>query len=144
MTPQVLSSTHLTTYALRLHPGDDLRSSLQAWANDQQVQAAFPLTAVGSLEKATLRFAGQETGTVLTGPLELVSLVGTLSGHGLHLHATVADRQGHLVGGHVLLGCRIYTTAEIVMAELSGLVFQRPVDPQTGYPELRIAVQHLS
>ena len=35
-------------------------------------------------------------------------------------------------------GSEIYTTAEIVLAELDSLRFLRTFDPQTGYPELDI------
>lgn len=124
---------------MRLSPGADLKDSLQRFTQNQRLAAGCIVTAVGSLQQARLRFAGQDAATTLTGPFEIVSLVGTLSPDGLHLHLAIADAQGQTRGGHVLSGCRVYTTAEIVLADLRGLRFQRVPDPQTGYRELAIS-----
>jgi hypothetical protein len=40
---------------------------------------------------------------------EIVSLTGTLSRHGAHLHVAVADFQGNVVGGHLMDGCEAGT-----------------------------------
>ncbi|MFZ1029878.1 MAG: PPC domain-containing DNA-binding protein [Limnoraphis robusta] len=45
---------------IRLKPNQDLKLSLQEIAVTHQIQAGFILTAVGSLQQATVRFAGQE------------------------------------------------------------------------------------
>ncbi|MEM6717451.1 MAG: PPC domain-containing DNA-binding protein, partial [Cyanobacteria bacterium P01_C01_bin.147] len=102
------------------------------------VTAGCILTTVGSLQQASLRFAGQDSATVLTDRFEIVSLVGTLSRSGMHLHLAIADSQGQTLGGHVMPGCLIYTTAEIVVGILPELTFQRQLDDQTGYRELAI------
>jgi predicted DNA-binding protein with PD1-like motif len=65
-----------------------------------------------------------------------VSLVGTLSTNGSHLHLAVSDSTGRTIGGHLLDGCRVYTTAEIVLAELPQLDFRRETDATFGYQEL--------
>lgn len=96
------------------------------------------MTAVCSLRQAALRFAGQNAATVLTGPFEIVSLVGTPSVHGLHLQGAIADAQGQTLGGHIMEGCLIHTTAEIAIADLPHLIFRREPDPRTGYSELVI------
>jgi uncharacterized protein len=124
--------------ALRLRPEQDLKQALASFAQAQQLQAGFILTAVGSLRQAALRFAGQSETALLLGPFELVSLVGTLSVHGLHLHCAIADAAGRTLGGHVMDGCLIYTTAEIVIGSLPRTVFARSLDPQTGYRELTL------
>lgn len=38
----------------------------------------------------------------------------------------------------MIAGCKVYTTVEIVIAELPGLSFDRPIDPVSGDHELRI------
>ncbi len=139
MTDSILAATALTPYCWRLSPGDDLKQSLQAFAESYAITAGCILTTVGSLQQASLRFSGQESTTVLTERFEIVSLVGTLSQSGLHLHMAIADSQGRTLGGHVMPGCLIYTTAEIVVGALSGLTFHRRLDDQTGYRELAIA-----
>ena len=44
-----------------------------------------------------------------------------------------------MFGGHVLDGCRVYTTAEVVVAELTDLFFDRHTDATFGYRELVVA-----
>ena len=82
--------------------------------------------------------AGAPGPTQVQGPLEIVSLVGTLSPDGVHLHAAVSDSQGRVTGGHLKSGSLIHTTAEIVVGELVGREFRRQPNEETGYPELVI------
>ena len=69
---------------------------------------------------------------------EIVSLMGTVSEHGSHLHASLAHRDLSVFGGHLRPGCLVNTTAEIVLAELPDTVFTRERDEATGYEELAI------
>ena len=126
----------MKTYALRLRPGDDLRQQLTGFVQAHQILAGTLLTCVGSLTEATLRLANQTAPTVYQGHFEIVSLVGTLSVNGSHLHLAVADGTGRTIGGHLLDGCRVYTTAEIVLGVLPELEFLRETDPTFGYREL--------
>jgi hypothetical protein len=48
----------------------------------------------------------------------------------------VADQQGRTVGGHLVAGCTVRTTAEVVLGADDRLVFAREHDPATGYDEL--------
>jgi predicted DNA-binding protein with PD1-like motif len=135
----VVPSSSLRAYALRLRPGDDLREALLAFVAAQGLGAGAVLTCVGSLTQVTLRLANQEEATHYQGHFEIVSLVGTLSATGgSHLHLSVADHTGRTLGGHLLAGCRIYTTAEIVLAALPELAFTREVDATFGYYELMV------
>ncbi len=148
--PQVSSATsrvnhwesgeaeQLKVYALRLMPKQDLRKQLELFARQQKIQAGLILTAVGSLQKVSLRLADQKDSTAFEGKYEIVSLVGTLSPDGVHLHISLSDSTGKTIGGHLVEGCEIYTTAEIVLAEAHGLKFTREQDAQTGYKELKI------
>lgn len=132
-------SSNLIAYALRLRPGDDLRQQLTAFVVAHQLGAALILTCVGSLTAVSLRLANQETATHYHGHFEIVSLVGTLAASGgEHLHLAVADSTGRTLGGHLLDGSRIYTTAEIVLGALPELHFTRETDPTFGYRELVI------
>jgi predicted DNA-binding protein with PD1-like motif len=125
-------------HVLRLRPGDDLRPALEQWTRERAIAAGFVVAAVGSLSVARLRFAGRDEGTRLDGPLELVALSGTLSPDGAHLHASVSDADGRVTGGHLLPGCLVRTTAEIVVGVPPGVAFARVHDPATGYRELVI------
>ncbi|MDO7844935.1 DNA-binding protein [Hymenobacter sp. M29] len=131
-------TSNLKTYALRLRPGDDLRQSLTAFVKANNIRAGALVTCVGSLTVATLRLANQEGPSVYRGHFEIVSLVGTLSTNGSHVHISVADSTGRTIGGHLLDGCRVYTTAEIVLSELPELEFRRETDATFGYQELTV------
>lgn len=122
---------------LRLRPDQDLKEQLLLLAQEQHWEAACIVTCVGSLSHARLRFAGQSLATDLPGPWEIVSLVGCFSRHGGHFHISFSDSTGKTLGGHLLEGSRVFTTAEIVVMPLPHYRFQRVLDPQTGYPELR-------
>lgn len=50
-----------------------------------------------------------------TGKFEIVSLTGTLSAGCHHLHVAMADSTGAVFGGHLLPGCVVRTTVEIVL-----------------------------
>ena len=128
----------MRTYALRLKPGQDLRQQLEAFVKQQQIRAGAVVTCVGSLTQVTLRLANQQQPTVYQGYFEIVSLVGTLSINGSHLHLAVADSTGRTLGGHLLDGNRIYTTAELVVGVLEEVDFRRELDPTYGYRELTV------
>jgi len=125
-------------WVVRLRPGQDLREELEKLTKAAGIRAGFILTAVGSLKKASLRLADRTETSTFTQKFEIVSLVGTLSTDGVHLHIALSDGEGRTIGGHLVGGSIIYTTAEIVVGEARDLVFTRETDEQTGYKELRV------
>lgn len=128
----------MKVFALRLQPDQDLRQSLKEFALSNNIQAGFILSAIGSLKQAAIRFADQPNSEILQGRFEILSLNGTLSVSGLHLHITIADSVGKTIGGHLDNNSIIYTTAEIVIGASEDLIFLRSLDPQTGFLELEI------
>ncbi|MEO6038958.1 MAG: PPC domain-containing DNA-binding protein [Saprospiraceae bacterium] len=129
---------NMDVYALRLHPGQDLKKELDAFAREHHLQAGFVITCVGSLRRVTIRPAGQQQPLLRSQKFEIVSLVGTLSPDGSHLHIALSDSNGATLGGHLLEGNEIYTTAEIVIGEAQHLQFRRTVDPATTFKELTV------
>jgi predicted DNA-binding protein with PD1-like motif len=123
-------------HAMRLKPRQDLKQSIYQYAQDHQIQAGFVLTCVGSLQRAALRMANREETTVLEGKFEICSLVGTVEIGGIHLHVSLSDGTGAMIGGHLQDGSLIYTTAEIVLGQLSALRFSREYCADSGYDEL--------
>lgn len=128
----------METVSLRLHPGQDLMGELDRLVCEQEIEAACIVTCVGSLTTVVLRFANQESSQRFDGHFEIISLTGVMSRHGSHYHMAIADELGTTYDGHVLDGCKVYTTAEIVIATIPGCTFLRTIDPQTGYPELKV------
>ena len=133
-----VASKNMQVYSLRLEPGDDLKKSLDAFIQAQRIEAGFIMTGVGSLTQVHLRLANQEQGEHYRGHFEIVSLVGTLSVHGSHLHASVSDSTGRTIGGHLLDGNLIYTTAELVLGVLPDVKYLREPCPKSGYNELKV------
>lgn len=125
-------------FPIRLKPEQDLKQSLKNFVEQNHIQAGFILTAVGSLQQANLRFANRNDSQVFHERFEIVSLVGTVSTHGMHLHISLSDRNGKTIGGHLLDGCIIYTTAEVVLGSSEEFIFLRTLDEKTGYKELKI------
>lgn len=126
------------THALRLKPGQDLKLSIDSFVKENNIGAGWVATCVGSLTEYNVRFANQEKGYSDKGHFEIVSLVGTLSVNGSHIHLSVSDSTGKTIGGHLLDGCKVYTTAEIVIGESKELVFERKEDGSTPWKELEI------
>ncbi len=131
--------SRLAVHALRLGPGTDLKKELAAFAKARDLEAAAVLSVVGSLSFLRLRFAGKSEPMELAGNYEIVALGGTIArGGSAHLHLAASDAEGRMIGGHLLEGCRVRTTAEIVLGEALDLAFTRAPDAITGYMELVI------
>ncbi|HXQ33798.1 MAG TPA: PPC domain-containing DNA-binding protein, partial [Anaerolineales bacterium] len=82
------------------------------------------------------RLADREIATEYEGHFEIVSLTGTVSIYGSHLHISVSDGDGKTIGGHLVSGCKIYTTAEIVLAAFPNVIYKREFAEDSGYEEL--------
>ena len=132
------SSLNQKMYAFRLKPHEDLKKSILQFAKAENIKAGAIVTCVGSLEQYHIRFANQQNGSKANGHFEILSLTGTFSDSSMHLHLSLGDNTGKTVGGHLLDENLVYTTAEIVMVEMTDLEFQREVDSTYGYPELVI------
>ncbi|HDO1373835.1 TPA: DUF296 domain-containing protein [Aeromonas veronii] len=143
MTPTHLPLSPARFLALRLLPGEDLIAGLRAQMARHGLQAAWIAGAVGSLPHANLRYAAQPDGTLLEGAFEVIALGGTLDPECEHLHISISDEQGLMRGGHVLPGCRVRTTLELVVGELEAYRFGRAPCPQSGYEELLITPRTL-
>lgn len=128
-------------YSFRLKPGAELRSEIMKYAKQQKVEAGFIVTCVAGFDYVKLRMAGAEPDNQdirqYSQKLELVSLVGTLSGTDCHMHMSVSDKDGVVFGGH-LKEARVSTTAEVVIGEDETKQYIREYDDQTGFSELKV------
>jgi predicted DNA-binding protein with PD1-like motif len=129
-------SSSCKTHVFRLLPHQDLKKSVLDLARANGITAGIIASCVGSLEQYNIRFANQKTGTTLKGFFEIVSLTGTFSETAAHIHISVSDDAGRTTGGHLLDDNLIYTTAEVAVAELTDMVFDRVHDDSSGFKEL--------
>lgn len=135
--PKPPNASAMTVHVIRLRPGEDLKRSLEAYVNTNELEAVVILSCVGSLDVAAIRFANRQETTLVPGKLEITSLVGTMAkSSGSHIHLTVADGEGVARGGHLMDGSLVYTTAEIAIGELPRVQFARDLDSTYGYHEL--------
>uniref|UniRef100_A0A1B6JVF8 PPC domain-containing protein n=1 Tax=Homalodisca liturata TaxID=320908 RepID=A0A1B6JVF8_9HEMI len=134
-------------YTVRFLPGQELKSGLEHFVKQRQLQAAFIMTCVGSVQSATLRFAtpaGENTSKTEmvksfdSENFEICSLVGTLSPMGSHLHIVLGRADGSVVAGHVVGNVTVQTTAEVVIGESMAEIYNRKYDPFTCYNELAV------
>ncbi len=132
----------INTYAFRLKPGQDLKQELQKFVIDNKIEAGWINTCVGSLTNYNIRFANQPNGSSDSGHFEIVSLVGTLSINGSHLHISISDSTGKTIGGHLMDECKIYTTAEIVIQSTNNFIFKREKDGTTPWEELNVKLNN--
>ncbi len=126
----------MQTYTFRLRPGEDLYQSIEKFVHEKQIQAGCVLAGVGSLTIAVLRLANREEYTTFSGYFEIVSITGTVSTQGSHLHISVSNQDGYTLGGHLVPGCKVYTTAEIVIGAFPELRYSRQPCELSGYDEL--------
>lgn len=126
-------------HPLRLPPGVDLRGTLETLAQDDPGLYGFIVCGIGSLDSPILRFADRAEGIVLAGPQEVITLTGSLTGDGAHLHLVVADVTGRTLGGHLCHGSRVRTTMELLLICPEGWKLGRERDAATGHLELTIS-----
>ena len=69
-------------------------------------------------------------------PCEIVSLFGTVSAARCHLHISLAREDLGVIGGHLVEGCIVNTTCELVIGVLDGWRIETEWDEATGYDEL--------
>lgn len=129
---------NISTHAFRLKPGEDLKAGIQKLVNEKQIKAGWISTGVGSLTNYNIRFANQPNGSMDSGHFEIVSLTGTVSVNGSHIHLSVSDSTGKTIGGHLMDGCKVYTTAEIVILSTDDYEFLRKNDGSTPWEELQV------
>lgn len=129
-------------HAFRLKPTQDLKIEIEKYVRDHNIQAGFMVTCVAGLERATLRLAGatpeKQDIQIYPGPFEVVSLVGTVSTNGCHLHISLSDAEARVIGGHLKEGSMVYPTAEIIIGEDENSLYTRVLDPQTKFKEILI------
>lgn len=120
----------------RLIPGQDLREGIEGLVKDNQIKAGVVLSIVGGIKEGYFRMPDGKTVKHFDKPLEIVSGTGTISQDNCHIHISVSDEEGNVVGGHLKPGCVVKETAEIVLLVFDDVVYKREPDKSTGYDEL--------
>lgn len=129
---------------LRLNPDEDLKKKISSICEKNNIMAGAVVSVVGSLKNLNIRLANSNAFLKREEKMEVLSLHGSISVSGVHLHISVADSKGNVMGGHLMDENLIFTTLEMVILIFEDLIFDRKIDNHTGYKELIINGSNLS
>ena len=124
---------------LKLAPGSDLRLSLEELAQRDGI-SGFVLGVVGNLTKASFQCPGQAEPTVLEGDLEVITLNGTFSPEGVHLHLSLSDGACQVWGGHLEPGTIVQKGVDLLIGVLEQREGRPPRQTAAATPRIEIAV----
>lgn len=120
----------------RLIEEDDLLDAVTKVAEQARISTGFFLL-IGTLKKAMMGFfrEGKYVTIQMNKPLEIVSCQGNISMREnktfAHAHIAVSDDKGRVFGGHVMTGCTIGVTGELVLVEVTSIRILREFDEKT-------------
>lgn len=103
---------------LHIEAGSDVRRSLEQLALEHNA-GGFVLSVVGNLSQAAFACPGKSAPTVLAGELEIITLQGTISPDGVHLHLSFSDASCQVWGGHLEHGTLVLRGADLLVGLLS-------------------------
>lgn len=125
----------METLTLKLEPGQDLHQSLHQLATDHQLNG-FVLGVVGDLAEACFQCPGQPHPTRMQGVLEVITLNGTVSPRGVHLHLSLSDGACQVWGGHLEPGTIVHKGVELLLGHTAMSEQTKP--PQRERVELAV------
>ena len=123
---------------LHLEAGSDVRRSLEQLALEHNA-GGFVLSVVGNLSQAAFACPGKSAPTVLAGELEIITLQGTISPDGVHLHLSFSDTSCHVWGGHLEHGTLVLRGADLLVGLLSTNSSAAPRASARSEPRVEIA-----
>lgn len=119
--------------------GDYIIESLREYLKKNEIDAALITSGIGSLDTCklhTIKHADlppEDEHFELEGPLELSSLLGSVSGGEPHIHVTIHDvRNDKIHVGHLEPGSRCCYRVEMGLIELCGVRTKRVTDKETN------------
>jgi predicted DNA-binding protein with PD1-like motif len=129
----------------RFFEGEELLESIAEVARQNSVDSGF-FFVIGTLRSAVLGYykEGRYLPTKMRGTLEIASCMGNVSikedGEILvHGHIVVSDESGAASGGHVMQGCLVDATAELVLVKAESGTLRRALDKTTNLHLLNLS-----
>jgi predicted DNA-binding protein with PD1-like motif len=131
----------LKTYALVYEKGDEVISTLQAFAEEHKLGTSH-FTAIGAFKHTIVGFFDRKKMDYLKIPIkeqmEVLSLTGNITlsdeGYKVHAHAVLGKADASALGGHIL-EAHVWPTLEVIVEEAPKHL-RRQIDPETGLPLL--------
>ncbi|MHA1949880.1 MAG: PPC domain-containing DNA-binding protein [Candidatus Thorarchaeota archaeon] len=128
----------------RMYPGEDVLETIEAVATEYGVNSGH-ITLIGAVSGVKLGYfhlrANEYRDFTIDEDVEVVSCMGnisTLNGKPMvHAHIIVSDEKGKCYGGHLMRGCKVSVTIELVITETE-IDLARARDETTGLNLLNI------
>ncbi len=125
------------TVFVRLDNGDDFLESLQQVLQESNIRFGVVVSGIATFKRCRLHqvqhtdYPPQESILELNEALEVMNVDGIIADGQLHIHCTVATRDGKTYGGHVEPGCTVLYLAEVCIAEVNDVKMSRRADEST-------------
>ena len=133
--------------AIRLTPGSDVSAGISEACKKHNIKDGVIISALGSWRKVTFcnpidlpnGKKGYGDPRVLEGNFEVLSLSGIIchdqDGNVTpHTHLVVCDEKGNAFGGHMVPGCEILLTTDIIIGSFTGIEMGYSFDQELGVP----------
>jgi predicted DNA-binding protein with PD1-like motif len=128
----------------RMEPEEDVLETIETVAAEYGVKSG-QVSLIGAISGAKLGYfhldANEYRDFTIEDDVEVVSCIGnisTLNGKAMvHAHMIVADETGRCYGGHLMRGCKVSVTIELVIIETAAEL-TRARDEKTGLNLLNI------
>ena len=104
----------MRSISLSLSPNTDLLLALKELAANENAKG-YVLGVVGNLSMALIKCPGRSEPNLLEGNLEIITLNGTISPDGIHLHLSVSDDLCKVWGGHLEIGSKVLKGVDILV-----------------------------
>ncbi len=137
------------TIAARIMPDSNFVEEILAICRENELEAAYIPTCIGSLKKARFVYAIPDDSTYfkmvycdpveLDGPIEFLNAQGIVAKdengeYLLHLHVLMSDKDMRVYGGHILdEGNIVLATMDLVLNEIKGINLARKYDNESGF-----------
>lgn len=135
MTVRYFESPHTGIIIVSMSRGDHLLEGICEVARFANIHSGVLMTGIGSLSFARLHVVVTNTEPYqdlyydLEGPIEIVGFRGIIADYEPHIHISIMDKNGKMIGGHLEEGCSILTLSEISILRIPDMKLARRVQP---------------
>jgi len=139
------STRAVKTIIARLDPGEDILETLEDLVMENNVRAGH-LMLIGAISGATLGYFDihkkEYKSFTISEDLEVTSCSGNIAFTEdgtpvVHAHMVVGDKNGKSYSGHLMKGCKVSVTIEVVLTVLDGEL-SRAADSRFGLNLLKL------
>lgn len=127
-----------------LNEDEDLFDGIKKRVQEAGVKAGAIL-AIGALKhlSAGILVEGEYKTNNVAGPLEIASCMGNVAVDekgetAIHAHIVASDEKGQAFGGHVMPGCKVGVTVELIIIEAVGVKIKRVMNQKTKFRMLHL------